>query len=73
MAFCLPLNVLQSVELKAPLFEAEAVGTFRVITGVVVPVATEELKSVPVVPKVNADTEVTVPVLLVYPLGFDAK
>jgi hypothetical protein len=32
------------------------------MTGVVVPVATEELKSVPVVPSVNAATEVTVPV-----------
>jgi hypothetical protein len=55
------LNVVQSAELKAPRLVAEAVGTFKVITGVVVPVATVELKSVPVVPKVKADTEVTVP------------
>ena len=36
------------------------------MTGVVVPVATVELKSVPVVPKVKAATEVTVhdPLLL---------
>jgi len=30
------LKVVQSAELKAPLFVAEAVGTFKVITGVVV-------------------------------------
>ena len=59
----LPLNVLQSVELKAPLLVADAVGTCRVITGVVVPLATVELRSVPVVPKVNAATLVTVPVV----------
>jgi hypothetical protein len=40
---------------------AEAVGTFNVITGVVVGSATVELRSVPDVPKVNAETEVTVP------------
>ena len=55
------LNVVQSVALRTPLFRAEAVGTFKVITGVVVPVATALDKSVPVVPKVRADTDVTVP------------
>ena len=60
-AGCLLLNVVQSVELNAPLLVADAVGTFRVIIGVVVPVATEELRSVPVVPKVIAATLVTVP------------
>ena len=59
---CLPLNVLQSAELKAPLLDADAVGTFNVITGVVVPLATELERSVPVVPNVKAATEVTVPV-----------
>jgi len=63
IADCLLLKVLQSVELKAPLFVALAVGTFKVITGVVVPLATDELKSVPVVPNVKAATEVTVPPL----------
>ena len=56
------LNVVQSVELTAPRLLADAVGTFRVITGVVVLFATVELKSVPVVPKVSAATDVTVPV-----------
>jgi hypothetical protein len=55
------LNVDQSAELNAPLFAALAVGTFKVITGVVVPVATVLLKSVPVVPNVKAATLVTVP------------
>ena len=55
------LKVVQSAELKTPRLVAEAVGTLRVITGVVVPVATVELKSVPVVPKVSAATLVTVP------------
>jgi hypothetical protein len=55
------LNVVQSAALKAPRLVAEAVGTFNVITGVVVPLATVELRSVPVVPKVSAATEVTVP------------
>ena len=55
------LNVVQSVELNAPRLVAEAVGTCKVITGVVVPVATVDDKSVPVVPKVNAATLVTVP------------
>ena len=58
------LKVVQSAALKAPRLLAEAVGTCRVITGVVVPVATVELKSVPVVPKVKAATEVTVPFVL---------
>lgn len=57
----LPLNVVQSAELSTPLLLAEAVGTFNVITGVVVPLATVELKSVPVVPNVSAATLVTVP------------
>jgi hypothetical protein len=68
IAFCLLLNVLQSVLLNTPLFVALAVGTFNVITGVVVPFATEELKSVPDVPNVNAATLVTVPV----PIGKSA-
>ena len=58
---CFELNVLQSALDNAPLFVALAVGTFKVITGVVVLVATVELKSVPLVPKVNAATLVTVP------------
>ena len=65
IALCFELNVLQSVELKAPLLVAEAVGTFNVITGVVVPVATVLVISVPVVPIVNAETDVTVPTLQV--------
>jgi pentose-5-phosphate-3-epimerase len=60
-AFCFPLNVLQSVEDRAPRFVADAVGTFNVITGVVVPFATLLDKSEPVVPKVRAATLVTVP------------
>ena len=56
------LNVVQSVLLKAPRLVAEAVGTFSVMTGVVVLFATVELRSVPVVPNVSAATEVTVPV-----------
>ena len=55
------LNVVQSVEDNAPLLLAEAVGTFKVITGVVVPVATVLDKSAPVVPNVSAATLVTVP------------
>ena len=58
---CLPLNVLQSALDKAPRLAALAVGTCKVITGVVVPLATVELKSVPVVPIVKAATDVTVP------------
>ena len=57
------LKVVQSAELNAPLFVALAVGTFNVITGVVVPFATVLDKSVPVVPRVNAATLVTVPPL----------
>jgi len=55
------LKFVKSEELKAPLLVADAVGIFKVITGVVVPVATVLETSVPVVPKVNAATEVTVP------------
>jgi hypothetical protein len=55
------LNVVQSAALKAPRLVAEAVGTFSVITGVVVPLATVDERSVPVIPKVSAATEVTVP------------
>ena len=55
------LNVVQSVELNAPLLLADAVGTFNVITGVVVPLATVLVKSVPLVPNVIAATLVTVP------------
>lgn len=55
------LNVVQSAELKTPRLLADAVGTFNVITGVVVAVATVELRSVPDVPKVSAATLVTVP------------
>ena len=51
---CFPLNVLQSALDNAPRLVALAVGTLRVITGVVVPVATVLDKSVPVVPSVNA-------------------
>ena len=46
---------------SAPRFVADAVGMFKVITGVVVLFATVELTSVPVVPKVSAETLVTVP------------
>ena len=68
------LKVDQSVELKAPRLEAEAVGTFKVMTGVVVLLATVDDKSVPVVPSVKADTLVTVPpelglVLVIVKLG----
>jgi len=55
------LNVVQSADDNAPRLLAEAVGTFSVITGVVVPVATVDDKSVPVVPSVMAATLVTVP------------
>ena len=60
-AGCLLLKVVQSALLKAPRLVADAVGTFSVMTGVVVPLATDELKSVPVVPSVSAATDVTVP------------
>ena len=55
------LKVVQSALDKAPRLVALAVGTFKVITGVVVLFATVELKSVPLVPMVKAATEVTVP------------
>ena len=57
------LKVVQSAALNAPRLAADAVGTFNVMTGVDVPVATVELKSVPDVPKVSAATLVTVPAL----------
>lgn len=60
-AACLPLNVDQSAADSAPRLVADAVGTFSVMTGVLVPVATVEDKSVPLVPRVNAATLVTVP------------
>jgi hypothetical protein len=55
------LNVVQSAKDKAPRLVADAVGTFNVITGVVVLFTTLLDKSVPVVPKVRAATLVTVP------------
>ena len=55
------LKVVQSADDNAPRLLAEAVGTFSVITGVVVPVATVDDKSVPAVPSVIAATLVTVP------------
>ena len=58
---CLLLNVVQSDDVSAPLLVADALGTCKVITGVVVSSATVLDKSVPVVPIVNADTSVTVP------------
>jgi hypothetical protein len=58
---CLLLNVVQSVEDRAPLLVALAVGTFSVMTGVVVPFTTVLDRSVPVVPMVRAATLVTVP------------
>jgi hypothetical protein len=61
------LNVDQSVEDKAPLLVAEAVGTFKVITAAPEPPVTEEDKLVPVVPSVKAATEVTVPVVELVP------
>ena len=60
----LPLKVVQSAALNAPRLDAEAVGTFSVMTGVVVPVATVLVRSVPVVPSVSAATLVTVPLPL---------
>ena len=59
--FCLLLNVLQSVDDNNPLLVILDVGRLRVITGVVVPVATLDDTSVPVVPNVRAATDVTVP------------
>ena len=58
------LNVVQSAALKAPRLAADAVGTWSVITGVVVPFATVLDRSVPVVPRVSAATLVTVPLPL---------
>jgi hypothetical protein len=56
------LKVVQSAALNTPRLVADAVGRLSVITGVVVELATVDETSVPVVPKVNADTLVTVPV-----------
>jgi hypothetical protein len=55
------LNIVQSEELNTPRLEEDAVGIFNVITGVVVLSTTVEFTSVPVVPIVNAATDVTVP------------
>ena len=55
------LKVVQSVDDNTPRLIAEAVGTFKVITGVVVLLTTVEERSVPVVPSVKAETLVTVP------------
>jgi hypothetical protein len=55
------LKVVQSAALNAPRLAADAVGTFSVMTGVVVGFATVELRSVPAVPSVSAETDVTVP------------
>ena len=59
IVFCLPLNVVQSADHKAPLLVADAVGMFNVMTGVVLPFATVLDKSVPLVPKVKAEMLVT--------------
>lgn len=64
VAGALLLNVVQSVDDRAPRLVADAVGTFNVMTGVVVPVVTDDDKSVPVVPMVKAATLVTVPLPL---------
>lgn len=64
------LNVVQSAAVSKPRLVADDEGKLSVMTGVVVPVATVDVASVPVVPKVSAATDVTVPVLLVYPDGF---
>jgi hypothetical protein len=63
-AACLLLNVVQSADARAPLLADDAVGIFSVITGVVVPVATDDPTSVPDVPSVMAATDVTVPALI---------
>ena len=56
------MNVLQSAALSTPRLLAEAVGTFRVMTGVLVPVATVELRSdALVLVRVSAATLETVP------------
>ena len=67
------MNVLQSAALKAPRLAADAVGMFNVITGVVVPFATDEDTSLPVVPRVSAATEVTVPVFAVAPVAIPSS
>ena len=67
------LNVVQSAALNTPRLIAEAVGTFKVMTGVDVLLATVDDKSVPVVPRVSAATDVTVPVPAMFcQVGADA-
>ena len=61
------LNVVQSAADNAPLFKAEAVGTFKVITAAPVLPETVLDKLVPDVPNVKAATLVTVPVVLEVP------
>jgi hypothetical protein len=63
------LKELQSEALSAPRLVADAVGTFNVMTGVVVPFATVDDKSVPVVPSVSAATDVTDPVPVPAPMA----
>ena len=55
------LNVVQSAADNAPLFKAEAVGTFKVITAAPVLPETVLDKLVPDVPNVKAATLVTEP------------
>lgn len=61
MAACLLLNLVQSEADKTPLLVTEALGILSIMTGVEVPVTTEEDKSLPVVPSVNAAKLVTAP------------
>ena len=60
-ADCFALKIEKSAALKAPLLVADAVGIFNVMVGLVVPLATVDVISVPVVPNVSAFTFVTVP------------
>ena len=60
-ADCFALKAVKSAALKAPLLLADAVGIFNVMVGLVVPFATVDVISVPVVPNVKAFTFVTVP------------
>ena len=57
------LNVDQSVADNKPLLVIEAVGIFNVMVGLVVAFATLLVISVPVLPRVKAATEVTVPLV----------
>ena len=62
------LNVLAPANVWVPVVTTpraveDASGMFKVITGVLVPVATDEVMSVPVEPTVKAATLVTVPPL----------